>query len=91
VVSNVFVLVPAGGPRLALEYPKADVRVISWASPRVGNKEFVIAFTTLIGTSLRFQYNYDAVPCVPMAYLGGCALPISLSMETHYIASPIVP
>lgn len=60
----------AGGPLLAKEFPGADVSVVSFAAPRAGNAEFQQAFATLIGSSMRFQYNYDAVPCVPMWYLG---------------------
>jgi hypothetical protein len=64
---------------LAKEFPGADVTVVSFAAPRAGNEEFGQAFATLIGKSMRFQYNYDAVPCVPMWYLGyACTMSHSL-------------
>lgn len=53
------------GPLFAKEFPGADVSVISSGAPRVGNEEFCQAFATVIGSSMRLQYNLDAVPCVP--------------------------
>ncbi len=53
---------------MAKKFPKADVRVITFAAPRAGNEKFSAAFESLIGTSLRFHFNYDPVPCTPMGW-----------------------
>eukprot|EP00884_Botryococcus_braunii_P017369 jgi/Botrbrau1/4315/Bobra.0232s0007.1 len=63
-------LAAIGSCMLAKKFPSADVCSITFASPRAGNAEFDAAFATLVSTSLRFVYNYDAVPTVPMWYLG---------------------
>ncbi len=60
----------AGACMLAKKFPSADVCAVTFAAPRAGNAEFDQAFATLVSTSLRFVYNYDAVPTVPMWYLG---------------------
>lgn len=70
---------PAGGPLLAKSFPHADVRVVTFASPRVGNKAFAAAFESLIGTTLRFHFNYDPVPCMPIGLR--CAF-VSLRFST---------
>eukprot|EP00884_Botryococcus_braunii_P008339 jgi/Botrbrau1/17506/Bobra.0054s0082.1 len=59
-----------GACMLAKKFAAADVSSITFASPRAGNAQFDAAFATLVSTSLRFVYNYDAVPTVPMPYLG---------------------
>lgn len=51
---------------MAKKFPMADVRVITFAAPRAGNEKFAAAFESLIGTSLRFHFNYDPVPCSPL-------------------------
>eukprot|EP00884_Botryococcus_braunii_P002365 jgi/Botrbrau1/12129/Bobra.0186s0046.1 len=61
-------LATIGGPLLAKKFPRADVRVITFAAPRAGNEKFAAAFESLIGTSLRFHFNYDPVPCTPFGY-----------------------
>eukprot|EP00884_Botryococcus_braunii_P018330 jgi/Botrbrau1/5180/Bobra.0172s0050.2 len=61
-------LATIGGPLLAKKFPKADVRVVTFAAPRAGNEKFAAAFESLIGTSLRFHFNYDPVPCAPFGY-----------------------
>eukprot|EP00884_Botryococcus_braunii_P008341 jgi/Botrbrau1/17508/Bobra.0054s0084.1 len=63
-------LASIGACMLVKRFPAADVNCITFASPRAGNKYFDAAFSTLISTSLRFVYNYDAVPTVPMPYIG---------------------
>eukprot|EP00884_Botryococcus_braunii_P022617 jgi/Botrbrau1/9039/Bobra.0376s0016.1 len=63
-------LATIGAAMLVKKFPSADVCAITFAAPRAGNAEFDAAFATLVSTSLRFVYNYDAVPTVPMWYLG---------------------
>lgn len=55
----------AGATWAALEYPDADVRCISFGSPRVANKAFGRAFSALVGTSLRLVHGFDPVPALP--------------------------
>lgn len=55
----------AGSAWAALEYPDADVRCITFGSPRVANKVFGKAFNALVGTSLRLVLGFDPVPALP--------------------------
>lgn len=55
---------------MAKRFPHADVRVVTFGAPRAGNEKFACAFASLIGTSLRFQYNRDIVPHVPSPLFG---------------------
>ena len=55
----------AGAAWAALEYPDADIRCISFGSPRVANKVFGKAFNALVGTSLRLVHGFDPVPSLP--------------------------
>ena len=55
----------AGAAWAALEYPDADVRCITFGSPRVANKVFSKAFNALVGTSLRLVHGFDPVPALP--------------------------
>ena len=55
----------AGAAWAAIEYPDADVRCITFGSPRVANRKFKKAFHGLVGTSLRLAYGGDPVPNFP--------------------------
>ena len=55
----------AGAAWSAIEYPDADVRCITFGSPRVANRKFKKAFHGLVGTSLRLAYGGDPVPNFP--------------------------
>ena len=55
----------AGAAWAALEYPDADIRCITFGSPRVANKVFGRAFSALVGTSLRLVHGFDPVPSLP--------------------------
>lgn len=57
-----------GATWAAIEYPQADVRCITFGSPRVGNNKFKRAFHTLVGTSLRLVYGADPVTMMPPAF-----------------------
>ncbi len=57
--------VRAGAAWAAIEYPDADVRCITFGSPRVANRKFKKAFHGLVGTSLRLAYGGDPVPNFP--------------------------
>ena len=59
----------AGATWATLEYPQADIRCITFGSPRVGNKAFKRAFQTLVGTSLRLVHGGDPVPVLPPAFV----------------------
>ncbi len=61
-------LATIGSAWAALAYPDADIRCITFGSPRVGNRKFKRAFSTLVGTSYRVVYSADPVPSVPPAY-----------------------
>ena len=63
------VLVGAGATWAALQYPQADIRCVTFGSPRVGNKAFKRAFHTLVGTSLRLVHGGDPVPVLPPAFV----------------------
>ncbi len=54
-----------GAAWAALEYPDADIRCITFGSPRVANKVFGKAFNALVGTSLRLVHGFDPVPSLP--------------------------
>ena len=60
-----FVLVDTGAAWAAVEYPDADIRCITFGSPRVANKVFGKAFSALVGTSLRLVHGFDPVPALP--------------------------
>ena len=49
----------------AFEYPRADIRCVTLGSPRVGNKQFVVASKYLIGSSYRLMHAWDPIPTVP--------------------------
>ena len=55
----------AGAAWAALEYPDADIRCITFGSPRVANKVFGKAFNALVGTSLRLVHGFDPIPSLP--------------------------
>ena len=55
----------SGAAWAALEYPDADIRCITFGSPRVANKVFGKAFNALVGTSLRLVHGFDPVPSLP--------------------------
>ncbi len=55
----------SGAAWAALEYPDADIRCITFGSPRVANKVFGKAFHALVGTSLRLVHGFDPVPSLP--------------------------
>jgi hypothetical protein len=57
-----------GATWAALEYHTADVRCITFGSPRVGNHKFRAAFHSLVGCSLRVVYGGDPVPLMPPSY-----------------------
>ena len=59
----------AGATWAALQYPMADIRCITFGSPRVGNKAFKRAFHTLVGTSLRLVHGGDPIPVLPPAFV----------------------
>ena len=63
------VVVNAGATWAALQYPQADIRCVTFGSPRVGNKAFKRAFHTLVGTSLRLVHGGDPVPVLPPAFV----------------------
>ena len=58
-------LTGAGAAWAALEYPDADIRCITFGSPRVANKVFGKAFNALVGTSLRLVHGFDPIPSLP--------------------------
>ncbi|KAK9818390.1 hypothetical protein WJX72_011847 [[Myrmecia] bisecta] len=58
-------LATLGAAWAAIEYPRADVRCITFGSPRVGNNKFKHAFHKLVGTSLRLVHGADPVPSMP--------------------------
>ena len=58
-----------GATWAALQYPMADIRCITFGSPRVGNKAFKRAFHTLVGTSLRLVHGGDPIPVLPPAFV----------------------
>ncbi|KAL0031927.1 hypothetical protein WJX79_006284 [Trebouxia sp. C0005] len=58
-------LATLGAAWAALEYPDADIRCITFGSPRVANKVFGKAFNALVGTSLRLVHGFDPVPSLP--------------------------
>ena len=58
-------LTDAGAAWAALEYPDADIRCITFGSPRVANKVFGKAFSALVGTSLRLVHGFDPIPSLP--------------------------
>ncbi|KAL0043790.1 hypothetical protein WJX82_000576 [Trebouxia sp. C0006] len=62
-------LATLGATWAALQYPQADIRCITFGSPRVGNKAFKRAFHTLVGTSLRLVHGGDPVPVLPPAFV----------------------
>lgn len=47
-----------------------DVRVYTFGSPRVGNKEFVDYFDWQVQESFRMTHNRDIVPSVPLQIMG---------------------
>ena len=51
----------------AIQFPEADVRCITFGSPRVGNTKFKQAFNTLVGTAIRIINGADPVPFVPLS------------------------
>ena len=55
----------AGAAWAAIEYPHADIRCVTFGSPRVANRKFKRAFHALVGTSLRLTYGGDPVPSIP--------------------------
>eukprot|EP00884_Botryococcus_braunii_P010106 jgi/Botrbrau1/19097/Bobra.0077s0011.1 len=61
-------LATLGATWAALEYPTADVRCITFGSPRVGNHKFRNAFHSLVATSIRVVYGADPVPLMPPSY-----------------------
>lgn len=61
-----------GAAWAALQWCKADVRCITFGSPRVGNRPFKQAFHSLVGTSFRCVHGRDPVPTLPPSML--CAL-----------------
>ena len=58
----------AGAAWAAIEFPYADVRCITFGSPRVANRKFKRAFHALVGVSLRLSYGSDPVPNFPPAF-----------------------
>lgn len=58
-------LATLGASWAALQWAQADVRCITFGSPRVGNKSFKKAFHSLVGTSLRLVHGRDPVPVLP--------------------------
>ncbi|DBA97135.1 hypothetical protein WJX77_011944 [Trebouxia sp. C0004] len=58
-------LATLGAAWAALEYPDADIRCITFGSPRVANKVFGKAFNALVGTSLRLVHGFDPIPSLP--------------------------
>ena len=59
----------AGAAWAALQWSQADVRCITFGSPRVGNRPFKRAFHSLVGTSLRLVYGSDPVPVLPPSFV----------------------
>ncbi|KAK9806405.1 hypothetical protein WJX73_002637 [Symbiochloris irregularis] len=62
-------LATLGSAWAALQWPDADVRCITFGSPRVGNQAFKMAFHSLVGTSLRLVHGADPVPTLPPSLL----------------------
>ncbi|BDA46012.1 probable lipase at C-terminar half [Coccomyxa sp. Obi] len=58
-------LATLGAAWAAIEYPNADIRCVTFGSPRVANRKFKRAFHALVGTSLRLTYGGDPVPSIP--------------------------
>ena len=59
----------AGAAWATLEYPDADVRCITFGSPRVGNAIFKKAFNALVATSLRLTHGLDPVTMLPPSFM----------------------
>lgn len=55
----------AGAAWAALQWPGAEIRCITFGSPRVGNARFIQAFSALVGTRIRVVHGGDPVPSVP--------------------------
>eukprot|EP00891_Asterochloris_glomerata_P009139 jgi/Astpho2/9139/Aster-07787 len=51
----------------SMTYPQADVRCITFGSPRVGNQVFKNAFQSMVGTSIRVVHRGDLIPALPPA------------------------
>ena len=60
---------PAGATWAVFQWPQADVRCISFGSPKVGNSAFVKAFRSLVGTSFRVVHGGDPIPTLPPSFL----------------------
>lgn len=54
-----------GSTWLAVRYPTADVRCITFGAPRVGNDKFNEAFRWLTALSYRCIYRMDPIPDKP--------------------------
>ncbi|CAK0771966.1 hypothetical protein CVIRNUC_003915 [Coccomyxa viridis] len=79
-------LATLGAAWSAIEYPDADVRCITFGSPRVANRKFKKAFHGLVGTSLRLAYGGDPVPNFPSYRYDhvGCSLHVKkCGIELH--------
>ncbi len=48
-----------------LRYHQADIRCITFGSPRVGNRKFRAAYHAIVGTSIRIINGADPIPDLP--------------------------
>ena len=49
----------------AIKFPTADVRCVTFGSPRVGSKQFAFAFVNIVANTYRVVYEADPVPHHP--------------------------
>ena len=49
----------------SFEYPRADIRCVTFGSPRTGNVAFSRASKYLVGSSYRLMHAWDPIPTVP--------------------------
>ena len=74
----------------ALQWPRADVRAVTFGSPKVGNRKFIRAFQSLVGTRIRAVMAGDPIPALPPAWLARYhhSQPLLLLRTTDFELSP---
>lgn len=58
-------LATLGAVWAGLRYHQADIRCITFGSPRVGNRKFRAAYHAIVGTSIRIINGADPIPDLP--------------------------
>lgn len=61
-------LATLGAVWAGLQYAKADIRCVTFGSPRVGNRKFRTAYHAIVGTSIRIVNGADPIPDLPPAW-----------------------